>query len=61
MEGRIEQLPRTVEGEDAEYPAMPRLVLAFNRKNIGTLRLLVNDVNAAQDLHFLTLGKEILK
>ena len=47
MEGRIEQLPRTVEGEDAEYPAMPRLVLAFNRKNVGTLRLLVNDVNAA--------------
>ena len=46
-EGRIEQHPGPVEGEDGEYPDMPRLALAFNRKNVGTLRLLVNDVNAA--------------
>jgi hypothetical protein len=46
-EGRIEQHPGPVEGEDDEYPDMPRLALAFNRKNVGTLRLLVNDINAA--------------
>jgi hypothetical protein len=26
---------------------MPRLALAFNRKDVGLLRLLVNDINAA--------------
>ena len=48
-EGRIEQHPGPVEGEgeDAEYPDLPRLSLAFKRKNVGTLRLLVNDINAA--------------
>jgi hypothetical protein len=48
-EGRIEQhlVPLEGEGEDAEYPDLPRLSLAFNRKNAGTLRLMVNDINAA--------------
>jgi hypothetical protein len=46
-EGRIEQHPGPLIGEDDEYPGLPRLALAFNRKNVGTLRLLVNDVNAA--------------
>jgi len=48
-EGRIEQhlTPLEGEGDDAEYPGLPRLTLAFNRKDVGTLRLLVNDINAA--------------
>jgi uncharacterized protein (TIGR00730 family) len=45
--GRIEQHPGPLIGEDDEYPDMPRLAFAFNRKNVGTLRLLVNDVNRA--------------
>jgi hypothetical protein len=35
------------EGEDAEYLELPRLSLGFYRRDAGTLRLLVNDVNAA--------------
>jgi hypothetical protein len=48
-EGRIEQhaAPLEGEGEEAEYPELPRLSLAFNRKDAGTLRLMVNDINAA--------------
>ena len=48
-EGRIEQslVPLEGEGEDAEYPELPRLAFAFNRKDIGRLRLLINDINAA--------------
>jgi hypothetical protein len=48
-EGRIEQhlVPLEGEGEEAEYPDLPRLSLAFNRKDVGTLRLMVNDINAA--------------
>jgi hypothetical protein len=48
-EGRIEQHPGPLDGEgdEAEYPGLPRLTLAFNRRDVGTLRLLVNDVNAA--------------
>jgi uncharacterized protein (TIGR00730 family) len=45
--GRIEQCPGPIEGEDNEHPAMPRLVLQFNRKNVGTLRLMVNEINAS--------------
>ncbi len=43
--GRIEQYPGPIEGEDNEYPGLPRLALQFNRKNVGTLRQLVNDLN----------------
>jgi uncharacterized protein (TIGR00730 family) len=46
-EGRIEQHPGPLIGEDDEHPGMPRLALAFNRKDVGLLRLLVNDINAA--------------
>jgi uncharacterized protein (TIGR00730 family) len=48
-EGRIEQhfTPLEGEGEEAEYPELPRLTLAFNRQDVGTLRLMVNDINAA--------------
>ena len=45
--GRIEQCSGPVEGEQDEFPGMPRLVLAFNRRDVGTLRLLVNDINRA--------------
>jgi uncharacterized protein (TIGR00730 family) len=45
--GRIEQCAGPVEGEDGEHPDMPRLTLQFNRKNVGTLRLLINDINKA--------------
>jgi len=49
-EGRIEEhvTPLEGEGEDAEYPGLPRLSFAFNRKAAGTLRLMINDINAAQ-------------
>lgn len=48
-EGRIEQHPGPLEGEgdDAEYPELPRLSLAFNRRDAGTLRRMVDDINAA--------------
>jgi hypothetical protein len=48
-EGRIEQhfVPLEGEGEDVEYPDLPRLSLAFNRKDAGTLRLMINEINAA--------------
>jgi hypothetical protein len=47
--GRIEQhfAPLEGEGEEAEHPDLPRLSLAFNRKAAGTLRLMVNAINAA--------------
>jgi hypothetical protein len=48
-EGRIVQQPGPLEGEgeDAEFPELPRLVFAYNRTNAGILRLLINDINAA--------------
>ncbi|MGZ5515086.1 MAG: LOG family protein [Candidatus Aminicenantales bacterium] len=51
-EGRIEQhlVPLEGEGEDAEFPELPRLALAYSRKGAGTLRLMVNDINAARAL-----------
>jgi hypothetical protein len=45
-EGRIEQHPGPIEGEDGEYPEMPRLTLAFNHRSIALLRLMINDINA---------------
>jgi len=48
-EGRIEAhtAPLEGEGEEAEYPQLPRLTLAFNHKSIAELRRLINDVNKA--------------
>jgi hypothetical protein len=48
-EGRIEahSTPLEGEGEEAEYPNLPRLSLAFNHKSIAQLRRLINDINAA--------------
>jgi uncharacterized protein (TIGR00730 family) len=45
--GKIEQHPGPVEGEGEEYPEKPRLSLRFNRKNVGTLRLMVDEINRA--------------
>ena len=47
VEGKIEQSAGPLEGEENEYPDKLRLVMTFNRKNFGTLRLLINDVNRA--------------
>jgi hypothetical protein len=44
-DGRIEQFPGPIEGEDNELPDKARLVFEFNRKNHGTLRLLINEIN----------------
>ncbi len=48
-EGRIEQslTPLEGEGEEAEYPELPRLTLAFNHKSTAKLRRLVDDINKA--------------
>ncbi len=46
-EGRIEQHSGPVEGEDEEYPEKGRLVLNFDRKSMGRLRRLVDEVNRA--------------
>ncbi|HOA73201.1 MAG TPA: LOG family protein [Phycisphaerae bacterium] len=43
--GKIEQWPGPLDGEDNEYPDKVRLTLTFDRRSIGTLRLLINDVN----------------
>lgn len=45
--GRIEQHPGPIEGEGGEHPGLPRLTLEFNRRNVGQLRLLINEVNRA--------------
>ncbi len=45
--GRIEQFPGPVDGESGEWPTLPRLTLRFDRKSVGRLRLLINDVNSA--------------
>ncbi len=45
--GRIEQCDGPVEGEEGEFPEMPRITLQFNRQNVGTLRMMINDINAA--------------
>jgi len=48
-EGRIEahSVPLEGEGDEAEYPQLPRLSLAFNHKSIAHLRRLINDINNA--------------
>ena len=43
--GKIEQFAGPVEGEEEEFPDKPRLTLTFNRKSIGVLRVLINDLN----------------
>jgi hypothetical protein len=45
--GRIEKHPGPIEGEAGELPDKPRLVLKYNRKNYGMLRLLIDEINRA--------------
>ncbi len=43
--GKIEQHPGPIEGEDDEYPDKPRVTLHFDRKSVGYLRLLIDEIN----------------
>jgi len=45
--GKIESHTGPIEGEDGEYPDKPRLTLHFDRKSIGYLRLMIDEVNRA--------------
>lgn len=45
--GKIEQFAGPVDGEGNELPNKARITLRFNRKNIGRLRLLINEINRA--------------
>ena len=45
--GKIEPHAGPIEGEDGEYPDKPRLTLHFDRKSIGYLRLMIDEVNRA--------------
>jgi hypothetical protein len=45
-EGRIETTPGPIDGEFDEWPEYPRVVMHFNRLNIGRLRQMVDDINA---------------
>lgn len=43
--GKIERHAGPVEGEDNEYPDKPRLTLYFDRKSVGFLRLMIDEIN----------------
>ncbi len=45
--GKIEQFPGPIDGEEGERPDKTRIVLRFNRKSVGTLRLMINEINLA--------------
>jgi uncharacterized protein (TIGR00730 family) len=45
LTGPVEQTSGPLEGEGGELPGLPRLVLPFNRRNFGRLRLLIDAVN----------------
>ncbi len=45
--GKLEQHLGPIEGEQDEYPDKARIALHFNRKDVGVLRLMVNDINRA--------------
>jgi len=47
VQGRIEQHPGPIGGEDGELPDKARIVLQFDRKSVGRLRLMVNEINNA--------------
>jgi len=46
-EGKIEQYPGPIEGEDGEFPDKARLVFYFNRTSFGRLRHLIDELNKA--------------
>ncbi len=45
--GKIEQHPGPIPGEEGEFPDRARIVLFFDRKSMGRLRLMVNEINNA--------------
>ncbi len=45
--GKIEPHPGPVEGEDGDYPDKPRLAFHFDRKSVGYLRLMIDEINEA--------------
>lgn len=45
--GKIEPHAGPVEGEDGEYPDKTRITLHFDRKSVGYLRLLIDEINQA--------------
>ncbi|MCH7702234.1 MAG: TIGR00730 family Rossman fold protein [Planctomycetes bacterium] len=45
VDGRIVQRPDALPAEQGEYPGLPRLVLHYDRRSPGRLRLLINAVN----------------
>lgn len=47
LDGPIEQAPGPLAAERGDLPELPRLVLPFNRRSFGRLRLLVDAVNLA--------------
>lgn len=42
---RIVQFDGPVEGEQNELPGLARLTLRFDRRSVGTLRLMINEIN----------------
>jgi uncharacterized protein (TIGR00730 family) len=46
--GQIEPRTGPIEGEEGEYPDKPRLTLHFDRKSIGYLRLMIDEINEAR-------------
>lgn len=44
-QGAIVQHPGPIAGEDNVLPELPRLVLSFNRRGAGRLRMLINRIN----------------
>ena len=44
--GKLEQFPGPIEGEGGELPDKPRLTMTFDRRSIGLLRQLIDDLNA---------------
>ncbi len=45
--GRIEQIPQPLPDERDEFPDKPRILLHFNHRSYGRLRLLINAINDA--------------
>jgi len=43
--GHVEQQPGPLAGEDNEYPDKPRVAFHFDRKSIGHLRLMIDEIN----------------
>lgn len=44
---RIVQYPGPVDGEDGEFPALPRMAFCFNRQSVGLLRRMIDEINSA--------------